>query len=107
MPTRSDDINLNTMTGASNKPFDYLACGLALVVSDLPDWRLMFVDPGYAVCCNPDEPSSIEHAVHALVDRPGKMRAMGELGRQRILCDWNYETQFAPILGVITKRPSR
>ena len=31
MPMKSDDINLSAMTGASNKAFDYLACGLALV----------------------------------------------------------------------------
>jgi len=41
MPTKSTDINEQTMAGASNKPFDYLSCGLALLVSDLPDWRRM------------------------------------------------------------------
>src|SRR5579885_2085942 len=42
MPTAAQDLNLRTMEGASNKPFDYLACGLALVVSRLPEWEEMF-----------------------------------------------------------------
>jgi len=46
MPLSSDDPNEQAMVGASNKPFDYLACGLALLVSDLPDWQKMFVETG-------------------------------------------------------------
>src|SRR5207253_1955802 len=32
MPKESEDINLRYMVGASNKPFDYMACGLPLLV---------------------------------------------------------------------------
>ena len=39
MPFNSSDLNMRHMTGASNKPFDYMAAGLALLVSDLPDWK--------------------------------------------------------------------
>jgi hypothetical protein len=28
---------------------------------------------------------------------------MGTLGRQRILADWNYETQFAPVLNILNQ----
>ena len=35
-PTTSTSLH---MAGASNKPFDYMAAGLALLVSDLPDWK--------------------------------------------------------------------
>jgi glycosyltransferase involved in cell wall biosynthesis len=98
MPMSSSDGNFISMTGASNKAFDYLACGLALVVSELPDWREMFVDPGYALACNPADPSSIAAAIRRLIDDPAGMRAMGESGRQRILAEWNYETAFRPVL---------
>jgi glycosyltransferase involved in cell wall biosynthesis len=36
MPMKSNDINMQNMTGASNKPFDYLACGLAGMVLLVP-----------------------------------------------------------------------
>src|SRR5262249_6366708 len=34
------------MAGASNKPFDYLASGLALLVSATPGWTALFLDQG-------------------------------------------------------------
>ena len=33
--------------------FDYMAAGLALLVSDLADWREMFVARGFARACDP------------------------------------------------------
>jgi glycosyltransferase involved in cell wall biosynthesis len=94
LPRRSADLNFQAMTGASNKPFDYLANGLALLVSDLPDWRAMFVEPGYALSCDPGDPASIAAAVRRLLDHPEEMRRMGERGRRRIQSEWNYESQF-------------
>jgi glycosyltransferase involved in cell wall biosynthesis len=88
---------LQPMPGASNKPFDYLARGCALLVSDLPDWREMYVEPGCARACVPDDPESIAGAVRWFLEHPEQMRAMGETGRRRILEDWNYEAQFRPV----------
>jgi hypothetical protein len=46
MPKQSEDINMRHMVGASNKPFDYMASGLPLLVTDLPEWAATFVEPG-------------------------------------------------------------
>jgi glycosyltransferase involved in cell wall biosynthesis len=99
MPLRTTDANERSMTGASNKPFDYLACGLALLVSDLPDWRAAYVEAGYALACDPQDPESIAGSVRRLLDDPELARSMGEQGRQRILEEWNYEACFLPVLG--------
>jgi glycosyltransferase involved in cell wall biosynthesis len=103
MPRNSPDVNEQTMTGASNKPFDYLACGLALLVSDLPDWREMYVEPGYGLACNPEHPENIAAALHWFLEHPAEMRAMGERGRRRILTEWNYETQFSKVYSQLCK----
>jgi hypothetical protein len=97
MPKESEDINFAQMTGASNKVFDYLACGLALLVSDLPDWRGLYVAPGYGLSCDPEDPETIAAALRWFLDHPEETQAMGEAGRQRILKEWNYETQFHPV----------
>lgn len=97
MPMNTSDFNHQAMTGASNKPFDYLACGLALVVSDLPDWRAAYVDPGYAVACDPQDSESIARSVRRFLDFPELAREMGEKGRQRIMADWNYRSRFLPV----------
>ncbi len=98
MPTTSSDINMRHMTGASNKAFDYLSGGLALMVSDLPDWRSMFVAPGLARACDPASVDSIAEAIRDFIGRPDETRAMGERGRLRMLDAWNYDTAFAPVL---------
>jgi glycosyltransferase involved in cell wall biosynthesis len=98
MPLDSGDINLRAMTGASNKPFDYLACGLAVVVSRLPDWEEVFVKPGYGIACDPGSAKSVASAFEWLCDNPEAMRAMGERGRHKILGEWNYEAQFEPAI---------
>jgi glycosyltransferase involved in cell wall biosynthesis len=90
------------MPGASNKPFDYMACSLPLLVSDLPDWKQMYVEPGYGLACNPDDPESIAAALRWYLEHPIAMRAMGDRGRQRILDEWNYEQQFSKIFEKIS-----
>lgn len=98
MPANSNDINMRCMTGASNKAFDCMAAGLPLIVSDLPDWRRMFVEPGYALAVDPRSQDSIAAAIAKLVERPDLRRDMGERNRNKIEADWNYETAFAPLL---------
>ena len=39
LPMRPDDPSIVELLGASNKSFEYLACGLVLLVTDLPSWR--------------------------------------------------------------------
>lgn len=98
MPMKSDDLNEQTAATTSNKPFEYLICGLALLVSDLPEWRTMYVKSGLGLACNPEKSESIAEALRWLLDRPDEMRAMGERGRQKITETWSYEKQFLPVL---------
>lgn len=91
------DLNLRAMAGASNKVFEYLACGLPLLVSPLPEWESTFVAPGYARVCRLDDVESVVTAVRAYLKDPAGMREAGERGRQRILEAWNYEAQFAAV----------
>ena len=101
MPMESDDINMRHMVGASNKPFDYLACGCPLIVSNLAEWIDMYVDAGLASCCDPGSPESIAQAVMYWLDDEKRYRAAQQEGLRRIQTDWNYETQFAPVINRI------
>lgn len=100
MPLQSTNPNFQAMTGASNKTFDYLACAVPVLVSDLPDWQATFVKPGYGLACNPAEASSIAGVFRWIVQNQTAARAMGELGRRQILTEWNYEKQFGRVTGV-------
>lgn len=98
MPMQSDDINMRHMVGASNKPFDYLACGCPLVVSDLADWNQMYVAAGLASACDPTSVESIAEAVQYWLASDTRFREAQQAGLARIAADWNYEAQFAPLL---------
>ena len=86
------------MTGASNKPFDYMAAGLALLVSDLPDWTRMFVEPGFGLACDPADADSLSAALGWFIDHPEERRAMAARARNKIEAEWNYDTQFRAVL---------
>lgn len=101
MPSVTRDVNLQWMVGASGKAFDYIASGLAVLVSDQVGWREMFVDPGYGLPCSPEDPSSIASSLKWFLQHPEETLVMGERGRQRILSEWNYEQQFAPVMKVL------
>jgi glycosyltransferase involved in cell wall biosynthesis len=98
MPFQSSDLNMRFMTGASNKPFDYMAAGLALVVSDLPDWIKIFVVPGFGLACNPTDAKSLSAALGWFIDHPDKRRAMAARARNKIEAEWNYDTQFRAVV---------
>lgn len=101
MPPTSDDINMKHMVGASNKAFDYLACGMALMVSDLPEWHDLYVSSGYGLACNLQQPDHIAKVLRWYWEHPQERQEMGERGRERIGQDWNYEAQFAPVLAIM------
>jgi glycosyltransferase involved in cell wall biosynthesis len=89
------------MVGASNKAFDYMACGLPLLVSDLPDWVSTFVEPGYGRACDPNDADSIEAELRWYLDHPDERREMGRRCREQIRKTWNYETTFAQVMATL------
>lgn len=102
MPLNSTDVNMRNMTGASNKPFDYMAVGLTLLVSDRPDWINMFVEPGYAKAVDPTSVESLTGAFEWILAHPDERRVMAARARRKIETDWNYETAFGPLLDMMS-----
>ncbi len=52
MPLTGGDLNMTHMIGASNKIFDYLSQGMPVLVSNLPAWRVEYVDSGLGLACD-------------------------------------------------------
>ena len=102
LPVQSGNINHRHMVGASNKSFDAMGQGLALIVGPGADWHTTFVAPGYALACDPADAASIAAAFRRLAADRAATRAMGEAARQRIAADWAYDEQFAPVIARMT-----
>lgn len=96
-PLSVADPNFVHMVGATNKAFDYFAAGLPLLVSELPEWMEAYVNEGLALACRPDDAGSVAAALRRFTSDRQLTRRMGEAGRQRVLVEWNYETQFEPV----------
>jgi len=104
MPMASTDESMRHMAGASNKPFEYLSCGVVPLVSDLPDWRRTFVEPGYALACDPSQVESLAAAFEWAAGHRASVREVAVRGWERLRRDWNYESQFAPVLNAMWGR---
>ena len=98
VPKDSHDVNMQYMVGASNKAFDYMACGLPLLVTDLRDWVNTFVEPGYGRACNPGDVDSIERELSWYLENPAQRKTMARKCQEKIRTDWNYDAMFSDVL---------
>ena len=57
-----------------NKIFEYLAAGIPIAVSDLPDMRRLAVDEDMGVVSGPKDHASLAHAVRDLIDDPATLQ---------------------------------
>jgi len=98
-----EDFNLTHMVGASNKAFDYLARALPLIVPETPDWVDFFVRSGTGKAVDASNPDAIATVLRWFYENPDESAQMGEAGRQKILAEWNYESQFGAVKEVLAQ----
>ena len=72
----------NAGVALPNKLFEYMACGLPVVVPNLPNQRAIVEEYGCGVWCDTTEPGSIAAAITGLLEDPEASARMGERGRQ-------------------------
>jgi hypothetical protein len=90
------------MVGATNKPFDFLGCTMALLVNYTAEWSDFFGAHGVAATCNPEDSANIAAVIRGLYEDRARLADMATEGRRLIETDWNYEAQFAPVLAELT-----
>lgn len=100
------DVNHMSMLGPSNKPFDYLACGVVPLVPAQAEWLTGLVTPGYAFAL-PDHGGAI--AFGALLDRlalaPQRLHEAAVSGLAKLRREWHYEHAFMPLLTRFARLP--
>ncbi|MEW5856155.1 MAG: glycosyltransferase [Cyanobacteriota bacterium] len=91
-------INHQTMATASNKIYEYAACGLPIIVSDFPNHREHFASESWVHFADPDNPQSIASAVQNIFSDFENYKAMCLAARQAFEEKFNYEAAFEPLL---------
>jgi glycosyltransferase involved in cell wall biosynthesis len=83
----------NHVTALPNKPFEYMACGLPMIMSAFENWKRMF--DGCALFVDPGDATSIAGSILALVRDRTLARRLGEQGfrRSRELYSWEAESK--------------
>lgn len=81
------------MKNIPSKMFEYWACGLPVVASDLPPIRQFLVDGGNGYCFAPGRAIELAERIGHLLRHPEECRLLGESGRQAIDTRWNNNSQ--------------
>ena len=73
------------------KAFEYMACGMPCICSDLPPQRFFVEEGRHGLFFEPGNPDSLADAIETLLDDPERLRAMGRAGREAAETRWNAE----------------
>ncbi|HEX5041182.1 MAG TPA: glycosyltransferase family 4 protein [Candidatus Limnocylindria bacterium] len=81
-----------------NKLFQYMAAGLPVVASDVPDVRDVVVSSGAGLVVDPTDPLAVARAIRQLLDEPVTAREMGAAGRRAVTDRYNWRTSAEELL---------
>ncbi len=83
-----------------NKVFEYWACGLPIVASDLPGLRPLLSECGGAILVPPNQPEEFVNAILYLLNNPNIARTLGEQGRKIVYEKFNWEKEEKKLLNL-------
>jgi glycosyltransferase involved in cell wall biosynthesis len=81
-----------------NKVFEYMACSLPIVASDLPGLRELIVPAASGLLVEPGEVGAHVAAIRRLLDHPDEARAMGEAGAVYARAHYAWEAERGVLL---------
>ncbi|MEQ9667664.1 glycosyltransferase [Coleofasciculus sp. G2-EDA-02] len=91
-------LNNQTMATASNKVYEYAACGLPVIISDFENHRKYLENESWVRFADPDNSHSIASAVQDILSDFENYRKMCLAARKAFEEKFNYETVFSPLL---------
>lgn len=80
------------------KMFEYMACGLPIVASDMPLVRHFIGDLNCGILVEPTDPQAHAEAICYLLDHPDKAQRMGENGQRAMEEKYNWESEGRKLL---------
>lgn len=89
------------------KLFEYMICGLPVIVSDFPYWREILAGVDCAIFVDPLDPKAIGEAIQWIFDNPAEAEAMGKRGRQAVLEKFNWDSEGRKLVDLYTDILSR
>jgi glycosyltransferase involved in cell wall biosynthesis len=81
------------MKNIPSKMFEYWACGLPVIASDLPPIRQFLLDGKNGLFFQPSSPEDLARAIRFLLNHPAEARTMGDFARELVRSKWNVDRQ--------------
>ena len=82
--------NPNNRVGIPNRLFEYMYCGIPILVSDFPELRKIVEDTGCGIIVDSENPKGIAAGVKRLLDDPVEASAMGKRGKDAIIDKYGF-----------------
>lgn len=88
----------NHISALPNKPFEYMACELPMVMSDFEYWRNVF--KGCFLGVDPNKPRDIAGVIQNLLKDRKLMKKLGRNGREFVLSKYSWESEGKVLLNM-------
>jgi len=83
-----------------NKVFEYMACGIPVVASDLPSLRYIFGQAQSAIVVPAEDVMAHVNAIRELLSDEEKRQQLGKRGRQFVHDKFNWNTEAEKLLTI-------
>jgi len=91
--------NLGALSGRSNKIYEYLDAGLAVIGSDFPLWRKFILENKIGVVVNPLEIDDIAKAMKFFIEHPEKLKRT-EKNAKKLSSKYSWESESKKLLNL-------
>ncbi len=88
----------NHLTTISTKPFEYMACGMPVIMSDFPYWRQTFTE--YAEFVNPADPVALAEKIDFLLQHPKYARDLVDRAKSWMEAHYSWEREEQKLLAL-------
>lgn len=95
------DYNTRNLGIASNKIFEYMSGGAAMLVFEQDEASQVIEGGGAGICVDANNESAIQKALFRIVESPERLRTMQINSRRLFEREYYFENHFGPVLKVI------
>jgi glycosyltransferase involved in cell wall biosynthesis len=88
------------MKNIPTKMFEYWACGLPVIASDLPPIRPFLADGKNGLLFDPSSAEDLARAIQWLVKYPHEAVTMGQYGQKQVFAEWNNRRQINGLISL-------
>lgn len=93
-------VRYNNIIATPNKLFEYMAFGIPIVASDLPEIRKIIQETRAGILVDPSNAEEIAESITYLADNPEIVEEMGKNGKKAFQTKYNWDAQSSELVKV-------